>query len=62
MIKRVRITSIILVDDERGLDINNPNTYNITLLDRENDDVIFDVQLKRKGEKAFRPEVLVWVE
>jgi hypothetical protein len=62
MIKRVRITAIILVDDERGLDINNPDIYNITLLDEENDDVIFDTQLKRKGEKTFRPEVLVWVE
>lgn len=62
MIKRVRITAIILVDDERGLDINNPDIYNITLLDEENDAVIFDTQLKRKGEKTFRPEVLVWVE
>ena len=62
MLKRIRITQVIIVDDSRGIDLEDPNNYNFTLLDKANDKFIFDTQLKLKGEKSYKPRVQVWIE
>jgi len=62
MLKRVRITQVLIVNDSRGIDLENPNNFNVTLLDKANEEVIFDTQLKLEGEKAYRPRVQVWIE
>jgi len=62
MLKRVRITQVLIVSDSRGIDLENPNNFNVTLLDKANEEVIFDTQLKLEGEKAYRPRVQVWIE
>jgi len=62
MLKRIRITQVLIVDDARGIDLENPSNFNVTILDKENDEVIFDTQLKRPGEKSYRPRIQVWIE
>ncbi|CAB4153319.1 hypothetical protein UFOVP621_95 [uncultured Caudovirales phage] len=57
MIKKVRVSILIEVDENRGIDLKDPTNYNLVLLDH--DSIIFDVDLKRKGEGAYRPRVRI---
>jgi hypothetical protein len=57
MIKKVRVSILIEVDDSRGIDLLNPSSYNLTML--SSDGLIFDIDLDRKGEEAFRPKVRI---
>jgi hypothetical protein len=58
MIKKVRVSILIDVDDERGIDLLNPDNYNLVVLGGE-ELITFDVDLKRKGEYAYRPRVRI---
>lgn len=60
MIKHVRIVTVLKVDDDRDIDLEDPCNWNITLLDPETNEIIFDVNLNRKGETCWMPEVIVW--
>lgn len=59
MIKKVRVSILIEVDDNRGIDLLDPTNYNLVLLDPNQKSIIFDVDLKRKGEGAYRPRVRI---
>jgi hypothetical protein len=57
MIKKVRVSILVEVDENRGIDLLDPTNYNLVLLDH--DSIIFDIDLKRKGEIAYMPRVRI---
>jgi len=56
---QVEVEVKMIIDTSRNLDLENPSNFNVTIFDRENDDLIFDTQLKRPGEKSFRPKIRI---
>ena len=59
MIKRVKVSMILLVDSDRGIDLTNPNNWNVGLVDTRRNEVILDVDLKREGEASFKPKITI---
>jgi hypothetical protein len=59
MIKKVRVSMLLYVDEDRGIDLNNPNNWSVGLLDTRRDDLILDVHLQREGEASFRPKITI---
>ena len=59
MIKKVRISMLLYVDEDRGIDLTNPNNWCVGLVDSRRDDLILDVHLRREGETSFKPKITI---
>jgi hypothetical protein len=59
MIKKVRVSMLLYVDEDRGIDLTNPNNWSVGLLDTRRDDLILDVNLNREGEASFKPKITI---
>ena len=59
MIKKIRFEMLLYVDDERGVNLENPNVWSLVLLDERHDEHIYDIELNREGETSFRPKITI---
>lgn len=57
MIKKVRMTMLLYIDDNRDIDLADTSNWNVALLDTKTGTLIFDVDLDRYGEQSFNPKL-----
>jgi hypothetical protein len=57
MIKKVRMTMLLYIDDDRDIDLTDTSNWNVALLDIKTGALIFDVDLDRYGEQSFNPKL-----
>jgi hypothetical protein len=57
MIKKVRMTMLLYIDDDRDIDLADTSNWNVVLLDTKTGTLIFDVDLDRYGEQSFNPKL-----
>lgn len=61
MVKYVQITATVVVSDARGIDnLRDPSLWNVTLLDKARNEIIFDVDLDLEGETCWQPKIIMW--
>lgn len=59
MLRRVQVVFEILVDDRRKIDLLDPSNWSLVLIDKDNEILIYDVELNRRGEKSWQPIVRI---
>jgi len=59
MIRRVRVVFEIYIDDRRGIDLLDHTNWSLVIIDDAKSKLIYDTQLKRKGETTFRPSITI---
>ena len=57
MLTKVRINMLLIVESDRGIDLLDPNNWNVGLFDRRRDEMILDTNLNLEGETSFRPKI-----
>lgn len=59
MIRKIEIAMILFVEDSRGIDLTDTSNWSVALIDVDNGQIIFDSQLDKKGERSYRPKLIV---
>lgn len=56
MIRKVRVHITILIDDSRGIDINDPDRWVAGFITDDNQ-IIYDTQFNNPGELSYKPVI-----
>ena len=59
MIIRVEVQFVVIVNDDRDLDLKNPLRWNLVYTDPEEDKVIYDVHFNEPKERTYSPKVKI---
>lgn len=59
MIRIVKISMTLYVDDSRDIDLTDVTNWNVVLLNKETNQIILDTELDLPGEQSFQPSITV---
>jgi hypothetical protein len=59
MIIRVEVQFVVIVNDDRDLDLTNPLRWNLVYTDPDEDKVIYDVHFNEPKERTYAPKIKI---